>query len=114
VGLHIADLQEGSTSSRRKLADATREFKRSLATVADSGASAAEASKVFGPLLKSYQEEIDSLTKRAKYSEVAFLDLYQQLYEVGGTSSITVASAMQGQNQQQYCQQLYKVGHAGS
>jgi hypothetical protein len=35
------------------------------------------------PLLKQYQEEIDSLTKRARHAEGAYLELYQELYEVG-------------------------------
>jgi len=32
-------------------------------------------------LLKSYQEEVDNLTKRAKFGENAFLNIYQKLYE---------------------------------
>jgi hypothetical protein len=32
-------------------------------------------------LLKSYQEEVDRLTQRAKAGESAFLDVYQRLYE---------------------------------
>jgi hypothetical protein len=44
------------------------------------GASAAVLREV-GPLLKSYQEEVDRLTGRAKFGESAFLDIYQKLYE---------------------------------
>ena len=44
------------------------------------GASA-EVVKEVGQLLKSYQEEIDRLTARAKLGESAFLDVYQRLYE---------------------------------
>ncbi len=40
--------------------------------------------KVAAPLLKQYQEEIDALTRRARHAEGAFLELYQELYEVGG------------------------------
>lgn len=36
---------------------------------------------MFGPLLKAYQEEVDNLTKRAKFGENAFLNVYQKLYE---------------------------------
>jgi hypothetical protein len=32
-------------------------------------------------LLRSYQEEVDNLTKRAKFGENAFLNIYQKLYE---------------------------------
>lgn len=32
-------------------------------------------------LLKSYQEEVDRLTQRARAGESAFLDVYQRLYE---------------------------------
>eukprot|EP00879_Flechtneria_rotunda_P018717 GHRR01019642.1.p1 GENE.GHRR01019642.1~~GHRR01019642.1.p1 ORF type:complete len:312 (+),score=151.94 GHRR01019642.1:501-1436(+) len=74
VGLKIADLQEQSTASRKRLADATREFKRS-------SAGDFEASKAVGSLLRQYQEEIDALTRRAKHGEGAFLELYQQLFE---------------------------------
>lgn len=38
--------------------------------------------KAAAPLLKHYQEEIDSLTKRARHAEASFLELYQELYEV--------------------------------
>jgi homeobox protein cut-like len=34
-------------------------------------------------MVKRYQEEVDSLTKRARHAESAFLELYQELYEVG-------------------------------
>lgn len=33
-------------------------------------------------MLKSYQEEIDCLTRRAKYAEAAFLSVYRLFYEV--------------------------------
>jgi homeobox protein cut-like len=77
LGLQIAEYQEASTANRRKLADATRDFKRG--TQSDTSSSA----KAVGALLRQYQEEIDALTKRAKFGEGAFLELYQQLYEVG-------------------------------
>ncbi|GIL82817.1 hypothetical protein Vretimale_8189 [Volvox reticuliferus] len=71
IGLKVAEHQEESMQNRRKLAEATREFKRNNEAV----------SRTVGPLLKQYQEEIDRLTKRAKHGETAFLDLYQKLYE---------------------------------
>lgn len=54
VGLKIAEHQEDSMQNRRKLAETTREFKK---TAQDS------AIKGVGPLLKQYQEEVDRLTK---------------------------------------------------
>lgn len=36
---------------------------------------------LFNTLLKGYQEEVDNLTKRAKFGENAFLNIYQKLYE---------------------------------
>lgn len=62
VGLKVADLQEQSAANRKQLADATREFKRSTASAADS-----EYVRAVAALLKRYQEEIDALTRRAKH-----------------------------------------------
>lgn len=65
VGLKVADLQEQSAAHRKQLADATREFKRSTASAASEAD--AEYVKAVAGLLKRYQEEIDSLTRRAKH-----------------------------------------------
>ncbi|CAI6008010.1 unnamed protein product [Closterium sp. NIES-65] len=71
-GLKIAENQEASSKNRRKLAESTRDFKK---------AGKEEQSKLFGALLKAYQEEVDNLTKRAKFAEASFLGVYQKLYE---------------------------------
>ncbi|KAF7813797.1 protein CASP [Senna tora] len=71
-GLRIAEHQENSLKNRRKLAESTRDFKK---------ASPEEKLSLFNTLLKGYQEEIDNLTKRAKFGENAFLNIYQKLYE---------------------------------
>jgi homeobox protein cut-like len=71
-GLKIAENQETSQKNRRKLAENTRDFKK---------ASPDEKLGLFNSLLKSYQEEVDNLTKRAKFGENAFLNIYQKLYE---------------------------------
>ncbi|XP_072992174.1 protein CASP [Typha latifolia] len=71
-GLKIAENQETSQKNRRKLAESTRDFKK---------ASADEKLSLFNSLLKGYQEEVDNLTKRAKFGENAFLNIYQKLYE---------------------------------
>ena len=44
-------------------------------------ASAEEKLSLFNSLLKGYQEEVDNITKRAKFGENAFLNIYQKLYE---------------------------------
>ncbi|KAG7381291.1 Cut-like homeobox [Phytophthora pseudosyringae] len=64
--------KDASVRSRKKLAETTKHFRR-LATDADKAVGA-------GPLLKAYQEEIDHLTRRAKFSENAFFQLYKGLY----------------------------------
>lgn len=71
-GLKIAENQEHSQKNRRKLAESTRDFKK---------APPDEKLNLFNSLLKGYQEEVDNLTKRAKYGENAFLNIYQKLYE---------------------------------
>ncbi|KAK3007846.1 hypothetical protein RJ639_013455 [Escallonia herrerae] len=71
-GLRIAENQENSQKNRRKLAESTRDFKK---------ASAEEKLSLFNSLLKGYQEEVDNITKRAKFGENAFLNIYQKLYE---------------------------------
>jgi len=38
-----------------------------------------EKLKSIGSLLRGYQEEIDRLTKRSKFAETSFLDLYRSL-----------------------------------
>lgn len=54
-----------------------------------------EKIKAIPALLKGYQEEVDNLTKRAKFGENAFLNIYQKLYEapdpVAALSSGTVS-----------------------
>ncbi|KVI04457.1 CASP, C-terminal [Cynara cardunculus var. scolymus] len=71
-GLRIAENQENSQKNRRKLAESTRDFKK---------ASADDKLNLFNSLLRGYQEEVDNLTKRAKFGENAFLNIYQKLYE---------------------------------
>ncbi|KAL8141852.1 hypothetical protein V2J09_014884 [Rumex salicifolius] len=71
-GLRIAENQENSQKNRKKLAESTRDFRK---------ASTEEQLSFFTSLLKGYQEEIDNLTKRAKFGENAFLNIYQKLYE---------------------------------
>lgn len=70
--LEIDKNQDNSLKNRRKLAESTREYKK---------ASVEDKIKAAPALLKGYQEEVDNLTKRSKFGENAFLNIYQKLYE---------------------------------
>ncbi|KAJ7091199.1 CASP C terminal-domain-containing protein [Mycena epipterygia] len=71
-GIQLVDNQKESVVGRKALADKTKEFKK----IPDG-----EKVEAFKGLLKAYQTEIDSLTKRSKASENAFLDVYKVLAE---------------------------------
>lgn len=72
-GLNIADRQEASAATRKQLASATKSFKKSLSE------GIPVQSKDVGSLLRLYQNEIDTLTSRAKAAEGSFLALYRAL-----------------------------------
>lgn len=63
--------KDSSLRSRKKLAETTKTFRK-----LPDGEKVAAA----GGLLRAYQEEIDSLTKRAKFAENAFFTLYKGLF----------------------------------
>lgn len=69
----IQETQTNSLLSRKKLAEQTREFKK------QSNEFQLENLK---PLLKSYQTEIDELTKRSKSAESGFLGVLNKLGNV--------------------------------
>ncbi|KAK7005732.1 Golgi membrane protein [Favolaschia claudopus] len=71
-GIQLVDNQKESVVGRKALADKTKEFRKLPET---------EKVEAFKGLLKAYQSEIDSLTKRSKASENAFLDVYKALAE---------------------------------
>ncbi|KAJ3748940.1 CASP C terminal-domain-containing protein [Lentinula detonsa] len=71
-GIEIVDNQKESLLGRKALADKTKDFKK----IPDE-----DKLSAFKALLKAYQTEIDSLTKRAKISESAFLNVYKVLAE---------------------------------
>lgn len=85
-GIRIAENQENSQKNRRKLAESTRDFKK---------ASPEEKLNLFNSLLRGYQEEVDNLTKRAKFGENAFLNIYQKLYEAPDPYLALASSAEQ-------------------
>ncbi|KAG9027267.1 hypothetical protein FRB95_007950 [Tulasnella sp. JGI-2019a] len=71
-GLELVENQKESMVGRKALADKTKEFKK---------ISEEEKGAAFKTLLKAYQTEIDSLTRRCKTSENAFLNVYKLLAE---------------------------------
>jgi len=104
-GQEIVSNQREALASRKALAEQTKEFKRTnpaasttpaslsssgiLSSGAGAGAGAEDEDKggagggaggaAFKGLLKNYQTEIDSLTKRSKFAETAFLNIYKLL-----------------------------------
>ncbi|GJE95498.1 CASP C terminal-domain-containing protein [Phanerochaete sordida] len=71
-GIELVENQKESVVGRKALADRTKEFKK----IPDE-----EKLNAFKGLLKAYQTEIDSLTKRSKAAENAFLNVYKVLAE---------------------------------
>jgi homeobox protein cut-like len=71
-GLAIAEAQEVSVASRKRLAERTKEFKKSVEP---------DDFRLLAPLLKLYQEEVDALTSRAKFAQAAFLEVFKRMYE---------------------------------
>lgn len=69
----IQSLQESTLTSRRSLAQRTKEFKKLEEEL---------KLKEFKPLLKLYQTEVDSLTERAKCAEGAFFNVYRAISEL--------------------------------
>ncbi|KAJ2810998.1 hypothetical protein H4S07_002341 [Coemansia furcata] len=72
AGLAIVDNQKTSLQERRRLAEKTKEFR---------AVSEEQKPSEFKPLLKAYQNEIDALTKRMKFAETSFLQLFKSLSE---------------------------------
>lgn len=57
-------------------------------------APAEDKPSLFNSLLRAYQEEVDNLTKRAKFGENAFLNIYQKLYEAPDPYPIVASVAV--------------------
>ena len=89
TGLELQDLRETSVKGRKKLAESTKEFRRRYAQPEAADPSEAPEGRqptveIFDTakeLLRSYQEEIDKLTRRARAADGAFFALYKSLYE---------------------------------
>eukprot|EP01052_Picozoa_sp_SAG31_P027208 SAG31_NODE_2528_length_5557_cov_10.897948_1_plen_539_part_00 len=70
--LEVAQQRDSSVKRRKELGQSTRAFKTFSPQEKLSG---------LGSLMKLYQDEVDSLTRRAKYSEAAFTSLYKAVSE---------------------------------
>eukprot|EP00092_Neocalanus_flemingeri_P029576 GFUD01032122.1.p1 GENE.GFUD01032122.1~~GFUD01032122.1.p1 ORF type:complete len:685 (-),score=272.26 GFUD01032122.1:168-2222(-) len=73
LATEITTKQDGSDVSRKQLIDLIRGFKKS---------NSEETRLVVAPLLKSFQNEIDSLSKRSKSAEKAFFDIYKKFCDI--------------------------------
>ncbi|XP_065890443.1 protein CASP-like [Dysidea avara] len=69
----IANRQDESDTSRKRLVEQSKEFKKTTTE---------DVRKAAGPLLKAFQAEIDALSKRSKVAETACLNLYRKLIDV--------------------------------
>ncbi|XP_013993509.2 homeobox protein cut-like 1 isoform X7 [Salmo salar] len=69
----LANRQDESEQSRKKLIDQSREFKKNTPE---------DLRKLVAPLLKGFQAEIDAVSKRSKESEAAFLSVYKRFIDV--------------------------------
>jgi len=71
--IEVGNRQDIAESSRKKLIELTRDFKKNTEE---------EIRKKVSPLIKALQNEVDQLSKRSKASESSFLSLYKKLLEV--------------------------------
>lgn len=80
--LDVFKTQSNSLENRKKLAERTREFKKIEQP----------SNNEIKSLLKEYQAEIDSINKRSKNAESAFLNLYKVLAEVPDPCPLLVSA----------------------
>ncbi|KAF2348611.1 hypothetical protein FHG87_020635, partial [Trinorchestia longiramus] len=65
--------QDESDVSRKKLVECMKEFKKTTPE---------DVRRQVAPIIKSFQAEIDNLTRRCKFADAAFLNVYKILVEV--------------------------------
>lgn len=71
--IEIAKLLEDGDESRKRLIEQTKEFRKSLND---------EQRKLVAQILKPFQLEVDSASKRSKTMEQVLLNLYKQLIDL--------------------------------
>lgn len=83
AGVEILENQKASMVSRKELAARTKAFKKS-----------SDETKLveIKSLLKLYQSEVDNLTKRGKFAETSFMNVYQALVEAPDPTPLLEAS----------------------
>ncbi|XP_071094460.1 homeobox protein cut-like 1 isoform X3 [Haliotis cracherodii] len=69
----LANRQDESDISRKRLVEQSREFKKNTPE---------DIRKIVAPVLRSFQGEIDALSKRSKAAEAAFLSIYKKLIDL--------------------------------
>ena len=89
VATEITTRQDESDTSRKALIELLRDFKKN---------SNDEVKQNVAPVVKTFQNEVDSLSKRAKAAEKAFFDIYQTLSEVPDPLPILEQSIERNQN----------------
>ncbi|KAJ1558237.1 hypothetical protein HK096_002771, partial [Nowakowskiella sp. JEL0078] len=90
LALELNSNSSDSLLARKKLADLTKDFKK----LDDS-----EKISAFKNLLKAYQNEIDSMSKRSKFSESAFLNLYKVLADAPDPVPLITVAANSSQQE---------------
>ena len=73
LATEITTKQDESDTSRKLLIELIRNFKKS---------NSEETRLIVAPLLKSFQNEIDNLSKRSKSAEKAFFDIYKKFFDI--------------------------------
>lgn len=108
------EAREQSLAARKNLADATKQFKKSVKTLSQTGSSLDAAltpenasltiqavdsvTRDAKVIVNSYKEEIDNLTRRCKSIETAYTSLTQTLQELPDPASLFVSCAQEMQN----------------
>ena len=79
----LLDAKETSLKARKLLGDQTKSLKRAVKSAESDGSKdqVSSLAKECKATIKSYQEDIDSLTRRCKVAETSFVQLYHSLYE---------------------------------
>ena len=77
--LDMKELKAASVAGRKRLNEATKAFRAKPKE---------EQVLIILDVLKAYQEEIDQLSKRSKYSESAFYSLYKAIYDAPDPTSL--------------------------
>ena len=108
------EAREHSLAARKNLADVTKQFKKSVKTLSQTGSSLNEeitpthvsmaiqavdnVTSDAKRIVNSYKEEIDNLTRRCKAIESAYTSLAQTFQELPDPASILVSCSQEIQN----------------